>query len=78
MGTCEKCRWWSRGTTYTQEPYGHIPERVAWSTVQTGEYRHQAGECRIAAPYRCGSYFFITYEFQGCGEFRPTPTGEAV
>lgn len=68
---CETCRWWVRGQTYTQERYGHVPERQAWSVVQTGEYKHQQGECRIVAPYRCGGYFPVTYEFQGCGEHQP-------
>jgi len=74
METCETCRWWARGSAYTQERYGHTPERVAWSAVADGNFRHQSGECRIVAPYRCGGYFPTTYEFQGCGEYSPTPT----
>jgi len=68
MNTCETCRWWARGSTYEQEPYGYKPRRIQWSAVQTGEYMHQSGECRIVAPYRCGGYFPTTFEFQGCGE----------
>lgn len=71
VDTCETCRWWARGRAYTQERFGDIPERVAWSAVQTGKYTTQDGECRIAAPYRCGGYFPTTYEFQGCGEHQP-------
>lgn len=69
--SCQTCRFWARGTIYEQEPYGPIPRRTQWSEVQTGEYKHQSGECRIVAPYRCGGYFPVTFEFQGCGEHQP-------
>lgn len=74
---CENCRWWERGATYTQKAYGHIPDRIAWSAIQTGEYKHQSGECRIVPPWKCGGYFPTTYEFQGCGDFTPTGGGDA-
>ena len=73
MERCETCKFWERGSTYRIAPYGHQPERVAWTAAATGKYQIQEGECRIAAPYRCGGNFPITYEFQGCGEHQPEP-----
>lgn len=73
MERCETCKFWERGSTYRIAPYGHQPERVAWTAAATGKYQIQEGECRIVAPYRCGGNFPITYEFQGCGEHQPEP-----